>query len=270
MRDVPIGRQDLKSFTGGLQGRGLVIIATPSSRIKISLALSMALQVATTNQQGVGLFSLAMNKRYVAQQLLALRMGIDVHRLRDGWITDDERMLVTTTAKTLSQAHLWIDDTADLSMVQLRERARQLIERHQIALVMVDNLHLLRSCVHSKRLEDRLQELREIHHSLKELADELHIPVVVFVPIARALASRRSKSPQASMPGKDSSEKAFDHALFLYHDDLSTSGVESKNIVVGRIMITKHHNGLVTELDLSIQWRQARFRDLEQGVDATS
>ena len=265
MRDIPTGPQDLESFTGGLQGRGLVIIATPSSGIKLSLALSMALHVATTTSHGVGLFSLETNKRYLVQQLLAMRTGIDVYRLQDGWITDEERMLVMATANTLSGAHLWIDDTADLSVEQLRERARQLVERHKIALVMVDNLHLIRSSVHGKQFEDRLQELGEIHHSLKVLADELNIPVVVFVPIARDLASRLSKRHRPSKPSKDSQEKVFDHALFLYHDELSATKTESKHIVIGRMMMTKHHNGLVTELDLSIQWRQARFRVLEQG-----
>ena len=150
MRDIPTGPQDLESFTAGLQERGLVIIATPSSRIKISLALSMALQVATTNSHGVGLFSLVMNKYYVLQQLLAMRTGLDVHRLCDGRITDEERTLVTTTAKALSGAKMWIDDTSDLSVMQLRERAQQLVERHQIALIMVDHLHLLRTSGHGE------------------------------------------------------------------------------------------------------------------------
>ena len=264
MRDIPTGPQDLESFTAGLQGRGLVIIATSSSKIKISLALSMALQVAMTNSHGVGLFSLVMNKYYVLQQLLAMRTGLDVHRLQDGWFTDEERTLVTTTAKTLSGAHLWIDDTSDLSVEQLRERARQLVERHQIALVMVDHLHLIRSSAHGELSEDRLQELKEIHHSLTELAGELNIPVVVFVPLAHALASRLPQQHRHSKPSTYSQEKVFDHALFLYHDELSTQAAESKHLVIGRMKMTKHHNGLVTELDLSIQWRQARDPDLEQ------
>ena len=270
MRGVPTGFQDLDSFTGGLQGADLVIIATPSAASKMSLALSMALHVATTNQHGVGLFSLDMNEHRVVQYLLAMRTGIDLHRLRTGWLTDEERTLVTATARTLSQAHLWIDDTADLSFVQLRQRAQQLVELHPLALMMVDNLQLIQPSVHRKRYENRVQEPGEIHHSLKALADELNLPVVVFAPIACAVTSRHSKRTQRSDQGESAPEKAIDHVLFLYRDDLSAPRSESKNIVIGRIMITKQSNGLVTELDISIQPRQARFHDLEQGGEAVS
>ena len=266
MRGVPTGFQDLATFTGGLQGADLIIIATPSSASQMNLALSMALHVATTNQYGVGLFSLAMNKHHVVQQLLAMRTGIDLYRLRVGWLTDEERTLVTATAKMLSKAHLWIDDTADLSFVQLRQRALQLVEIHQIALVMVDNLQLIQPSVHRKRYENRVQELGEIHHSLTALAAELNFPVVVFAPIACALASRHSKSPQRSDQDDSSPERAIDHVLFLYRDNLSDPGAESKNIVIGRIMITKQSNGLVTELDISIQPHQARFCDPQLGA----
>ncbi len=270
MRGVPTGIQDLATFTGGLQGADLAIIATPSSGSQVSLAMSMALHVATTTQYGVGLFSLAMNKHHVVQQLLAMRTGIDLHRLRVGWLTDEERTLVTATAKMLSKAHLWIDDTVDLSPVQLRQRARQLVEMHPLALVMVDNLHLIKPSVHGKRHENRLQEPGEIHRSLKALAEELNLPVVVFAPIACAIASRHAKSPQRSNQGESAPEKAIDHVLLLYRDELSAPRSESTHIVLGRMMVTKHHHGLVTEVDLSIQPHQAPFGDLEQGGEAVS
>ena len=252
MRDIPFGRQDLERFTRSLQGRGLVLIATPSSRIKISLALSMVLQVATTNQKGVGLFSLAINKHHVVQRLLAMHTGIDLHRLRVGWITDEERMLVTATTKMLSKAQLWIDDRADLSLKELRQRARQLVETHHVTLMMVDNLHLIQPGVHGKRHENRLQELSEVLRGLKALAVELNIPVVVFAPIACAVGSRQTKRPQHSDSREGAPEKAIDHALFLYRDELSELGAESKNVAIGRITVTKHQHGLVTELDISV------------------
>ena len=270
MRGVPTGIQDLATFTGGLQGADLVIIATPSSGSQVSLAMSMALHVATTTQQGVGLFSLAMNKHHVVQQLLAMQTGIDLHRLRVGWITDEERTVVTATAKMLSQAQMWIDDRADLSLVRLRQRARQLVEMHPLALIMVDNLHLIEPGVQGKRDENRFQEPGEIHHSLKALAAELNIPVVVFAPIACAVASRNAKRPRRSPLGQSAPEKAIDHVLFLYRDELSAPKSESTHIVIGRMMMTKHRNGLVTELDISIQTRQTLFRDLERGNEAVS
>ncbi len=270
MRGVPTGFQDLATFMGGLQGADLAIIVTPSPGSQVSLAMSMALHVALTTQQGVGLFSLARNKHHVVQQLLAMHTGIDLHRLRVGWLTDEEHKLLTAAARTLSKAHLWIDDRADLSLVQLRQRARQLVEMHPRALILVDNLHLIQPGVQGKRYENCVQEPGEIHHSLKALAEELNIPVVVFAPIACAIASRHAKSPKRSDQGESAPEKAIDHVLFLYRDELSAPRSESTHIVLGRMMITKHHNGLVIELDISIQPHQARFPDLELGGEAVS
>src|SRR6266566_3057084 len=244
MKGIPTGVQDLDTLIGGWQGANLVVITAPSSVSQMSLALSMALHVATTSKQGVGFFSLDMHKHHIVQQLLAMHTGIHLHRLRTGWITDEERTLLTATAMTLSKAHLWIDDTADLSLVQLRQRVQQLVEVHQIALIMVDHPHVILPSVHGKRHENRLQELGEIHRSLKALADELNIPVVVIAPIACTLASRHAKSPQHSDPRESALEKAIDHVLFLYRDEPSAPSSESENVIIGRIMITKHQHGL--------------------------
>ena len=252
MNGIPTGVQDLNTLIGGWQGTDLVVITTPSSADQMSLALSMALQVATTSKHGVGFFSLDMHKHHIVQQLLAMHTGIHLHRLRTGWITDEERTLLTVAVRSLSKAHLWIDDTADLSLVQLRRQVQQLVEVHQIALIMVDHLHVIQPSVYGKRHEHRLQELGDIHRRLKALAVELNIPVVVFAPIACALASRYAKTPQHSDSREGAPKKSIDHALFLYRDEPAELGAESNNVVVGRIMITKHHHGLVTEVDISI------------------
>ncbi len=252
MRGIPTGVQDLETLIGGWQGADLIVITTPSSAHQMSLALSMALHVATTSKQGVGFFSLEMHKHRLVQQLLAMRTGIDLHRLRTGWITDEEHARVMATARTFSKAHLWIDDTPDLSLAQLRQRARQLVEAHHITLMLVDHPSVIQPSVHGTRHEKRHQDLGEIHHGLKALADELNIPVVVFAPLACAVGSRHAKRPQHSDSREGAPEKAIDHALFLYRDELSELGAESKNVVIGRIMVTKHQNGLVTEVEISI------------------
>src|SRR5712691_13164556 len=252
MRGIPTGVQDLDTLIGGWQGGDLVIITNPSSADKMSLSLSVALTVATTSKQEVGFFSLDMHKQHVVHRLLAMHTGLDLHRLRTGWITDEERTLVIATARTLSKARLWIDDTADLSLAQLRQRARQLVEMHHITLLMVDHVHVIQPAVHGKGHKNSLQELGEIHRGLKALAVELNIPVLVFAPIACAVGSRHTKRPQRSDSRESAPEKAIDHALFLYRDELSELGPGSHNVVVGRIMVTKHQHGLVTELDSSI------------------
>jgi replicative DNA helicase len=252
MRGIPTGVQDLETLIAGWQGADLIVITIPSSADQISLALSMALTVATTSKQGVGFLSLDTHKHRLVQQLLAMRTGIDLHHLRTGWLTDEERTLLTAAARTLLKAHLWIDDTPDLSLVQLRQRARQFVEIHQIALLMVDNLSLIQSSVHGKWHANRLQELDELHRSLKALAVELNIPVLVFAPIACTLASRHAKSREHSDPRESAPKKTIDHALFLYRGELSAPSSESENVIIGRIMITNSHHGLVTEMDISI------------------
>jgi len=251
MKGIPTGVQELDTLIERWQGSDLIIITTQSSADQMVLILSIALTVATTSKQGVGFFSLDMHKYRLVQRLLAMCTGIDLHSLRTGWISDEEHTLLTATARTLSQAHVWIDDTA-LSLVQLRQRVQQLVEAHQIALIMVDHPHVIQPSVHGKRHEHRFQELGNIHRSLKAMAKELNIPVVVFAPIACALASRYAKKPQHADSREGAPEKAIDHALFLYRDELSELGAESKNVVIGRIMITKHQNGLVTEVEISI------------------
>jgi replicative DNA helicase len=252
MSGIPTGVQDLETLIGGWQGADLVVITTPSSEQRMSLALSMALHVATTSKQGVGFLSLDMHKHHIVQQLLAMHTGIHLHRLRTGWITDEERTLLTAAVRSLSKAHLWIDDTADLSLVQLRRRVQQLVEVLQMALIMIDHPHVIQPSVHGTRHEKRHQELGEIHHSLKALAVELNIPVVVFAPLACSVASRGAKRPQRSDSRGSAAEKAIDHAFFLYRDELCEPGAESNNVIIGRIMITKHRYGFVIGLDVSI------------------
>jgi replicative DNA helicase len=250
MRGIPTGLQDLDTLTGGWQGADLVIITTPSSVSQMSLALSMALHVATTDQHGVGLFSLEMHKHHIVQRLLAMRTGIDVYRLRTGWITDEERTLVAAAARTLSKAHLWIDDTADLSLVQLRQRAQQLVEIQRVALIMIDNIHLIQLNAHGKRHGNQAQDVGEKSRDLKALAQELNIPVVVGAPIACALANRHSKGSQRSGPQESSPEKTVDHILFLDRDVRSHLATERKRTVT---IIAYHGDGLVAHLHNYIQ-----------------
>jgi replicative DNA helicase len=252
MRGIPTGVQDLDTLIGGLQGTDLVIITTPSSVNPMSLAMSLALHVATTSKQGVGFFSLEMHKHHVVQQLLAMRAGIDVYRIRTGWITDEERALVAATARMLSKAHLWIDDTPDLPLVQLRQRAQQLVEIHRVELIIIDNIHQIQSSAHGKWQSNHLQDVGEKCRHLKALAQELNIPVVVGEPIACALANRHAKGSQRSDPQENSSRKAVSHLLFLNRDVHSDLAVGRNSAIT---IIAYQENGLVSHLH--------RYRDMK-------
>ena len=218
MRDVPTGFQDLDTLTGGLQEADLVIVVTSSSSINSSLLFRMALHVATTNPHGVGLMCLDMNKHHAMQRLLAMHTGIDLHCLRTGWITDVERSQVIDAARTLSKAHLWIDDRAGPTFAHLRQRARQLVEEHGMVLLMIDNIHLLQ--VNAQRTPERnlLQEMGEIGLGLKGLAQELRIPVVVEAPLSHAIENHHARRSH-SLDSRLNQGQAADQVLFLSRDD---------------------------------------------------
>ena len=257
---VPTGFRDLDAITGGLQRSDLIIIAAPPSVGKTSLALSIALNAAVKYQHTIGLFSLEMNRNQVAQRLLAMGSGIDQQRLRDGQMEQKEWKRITAAAKMLSEAKIWIDDTADLSTVQLRTRARHFVEAYSVQLIIVDYVHLMQSNVNGKRHENRVQEIGEISRSLKVLARELKIPVLALAQMSRAVENRPSKLPQLSDLRDGSLENDADVVLFLYRDELYQPESEYKNIAT--IIIAKHRNGPVAELDVYFQPSQTYFHDL--------
>ena len=257
---VPTGFRDLDAITGGLQRSDLIIVAAPPSVGKTSLALSIALNAAVKYHHTIGLFSLEMNRHQVVQRLLAMSAGIDQRRLCTGQMEQAEWKHLAAAAKTLSGAKIWIDDTADLSTVQLRTLARHFVEAYNVQLIIVDYVHLMQSNVNGKRHENRVQEVGEISRCLKVLARELNIPVLALAQMSRAVESRPSKLPQLSDLRDGSLENDADLVLFLYRNELPQVEPEYKNIAT--IILAKHRNGLLAELDVYFQPSLTHFHDL--------
>lgn len=195
---VPTGFTDLDRLTGGLQKSDLIILAARPAVGKTSLALSLAHNGAIKYQQSIAVFSLEMSKEQLVQRLLSMDAGIDQHRLRTGWIEDDEWERIVYSMGTLSEANIWIDDTAGISTVEMRSKARRLHAQHNIDLIIVDYLQLMQATIGNKRNENRVQEISEVSRSLKALARELNIPVLALAQLSRAVESRQSKVPQLS------------------------------------------------------------------------
>ncbi|HCF87339.1 MAG TPA: replicative DNA helicase, partial [Ktedonobacter sp.] len=136
---------------------------------------------AIKHQRSVAIFSLEMSKEQLVQRLLSMDAGIDQQRLRTGWIEDDEWERIVFAMGTLSEANIWIDDTAGISTVEMRSKARRLQAEHGIDLIIVDYLQLMQSMSGSgKRNENRVQEISEISRNLKGLARELNVPVLAL------------------------------------------------------------------------------------------
>ena len=223
----------------------------------------MAHNTAIKHQRSVAIFSLEMSKEQLVQRLLSMDAAIDQQRLRTGWIEDDEWERIVYAMGTLSEANIWIDDTAGISTVEMRSKARRLHAERNIDLIIVDYLQLMQSMSGSgKRNENRVQEISEISRNLKSLARELNVPVLALAQLSRAVESRQSKVPQLSdLRESGSIEQDSDIVMFIYRDDVYNPETERKNIA--DIIVAKHRNGPVGTISLYFQASQTRFHDLE-------
>ncbi len=163
-----------------------------------SLALSLAHNSAIKHKQSIAVFSLEMSKEQLVQRFLSMDAGIDQQRLRTGWIEDDEWERIIFAMGTLSEASIWIDDTAGISTMEMRSKARRLQAEHGVDLIIVDYLQLMQSTAGGVRNRNREQEISEISRNLKGLAREINVPVLALAQLSRAVESRSSKIPQLS------------------------------------------------------------------------
>jgi len=259
---IPTGFTDLDRLMGGLQRSDLIILAARPSMGKTSMALSLAHNAAVRYKHSIAVFSLEMSKEQLVQRLLSMDAGVDQQRLRTGWIEDDEWDRIVYSMGTLSEANIWIDDTASISTVEMRSKARRLQAEHGIDLIIVDYLQLMQSTVGSKRNENRVQEISEVSRNLKALARELNMPVLALAQLSRAVETRQSKVPQLSdLRESGSLEQDSDVVMFIYRDDVYNQESERKNIA--DIIVAKHRNGPTDSVSLFFQANQTRFLNLE-------
>ncbi len=195
---VPTGFADLDKITGGLQQSDLIILAARPSIGKSALALSLAYNAAMRHQQSIAIFSLEMSKEQLAQRVLSMDAGVDQQRLRMGHISDDEEWgRISFSIGRLSEAEMYIDDTANISLIEMRSKARRLKAERGFDLLIVDYLQLMQG-TGLRGDGNRQQEISEISRGLKGLARELNVPVLALSQLSRAVEARQSKVPQLS------------------------------------------------------------------------
>ncbi|GHO43786.1 replicative DNA helicase [Ktedonospora formicarum] len=265
---VPTGFTDLDRLTGGLQRSDLIILAARPAVGKTSFALSLARNASVRHQSSVAVFSLEMSKEQLVQRFLSMEASIDQQRLRTGWIEDEDWTNIEEAMSRLSQAKIYIDDTAGISTMEMRSKTRRLASEQGLDLIIVDYLQLMQSQVGGKRSENRVQEVSEISRNLKGLARELDVPVLALAQLSRTVESRQSKVPQLSdLRESGSIEQDADIVMFIYRDEVYNPDTERKNIA--DIIIAKHRNGPVGEVSLFFQASQTRFADLEVDVSSS-
>lgn len=260
LRGVPTGFSDLDNMLAGLQGADLVIIAARPSMGKTSLALNMALNAARDGHFAVGIFSLEMSKEQLIDRLLSAQSGIDAWKLRTGNLAETDFEKLSEAMGKLADAPIYIDDTAFMTVMEIRTKARRLKTERGLDMLIIDHIQLMEG---SRSYEGRVQEISEISRSLKALAKELDIPVIAVSQLSRAVEQRPRKIPQLSdLRESGSIEQDADVVLFVYREEYYEPDTERKNIA--DILIAKHRNGPTGRVELYFDANRMAFRDLER------
>ena len=257
---ISTGFKDLDNLTSGLQPSDLVLVAARPSMGKTAFTLNMASYIGLRNLGTVAFFSLEMSKEQLMQRMLCSEGGIDAQRLRTGQLDDEEWTRLIETANRLNSAPIYIDDTAGITVMEMRSKARRLKAEHGLSVIFIDYLQLMQGRP-SKNSDNRQQEISEISRSLKALARELNVPVIALSQLSRSVESRQVKRPMLSdLRESGSLEQDADIVMFLYREDYYDKDTEAKNIT--EVIIAKHRNGPVDTIKLFFQKEFTKFRDL--------
>ena len=243
-------------MTSGLQNGDLIVLAGRPSMGKTGLGLNIAMQAAL-NGFAIGFFSLEMAAEQLTLRLLSSESGIAHHNIRNATITSNEWVELTNIAAKLAQMKIFIDDTAEQSILDIRAKARKLKAEHNLQFLVIDYLQLLHS---NRRHENRHQEVSEISRSLKALAKELNIPVLALSQLSCAVDSRVDKRPMLSdLRESGAIEQDADVIMFLYHDIVYNA--EAENPALAELIIGKQRNGPTGTVYMNFLRELTKFED---------
>lgn len=264
LRGIPTGYADLDKHLGGLQKSDLIILAARPSMGKTSLALDIARHVAVNHKKGVGIFSLEMSKDQLVDRLLSSESDVNLWKLRTGNLSEDgpnnDFQRIGEAMGRLSEAPIYIDDTAGANIMEIRTKARRLQSEHDLGLIVLDYLQLMQG----HNTENRVQEVSEISRALKQIARELNVPVVALSQLNRAVENRPDKHPLlADLRESGSIEQDADVVMFIYRDEMY-KGKESDKPNIAEIMISKHRNGPTGKVELFFDAEKTSFRNLDK------
>jgi len=258
------GFTELDKMTSGLQPSDLVIVAARPGLGKTSLCLNIAQHCALSNHKAVGLFSLEMSKEQLVKRLLCAEAEIDAHKVNTGYLNKEDWIRLGRAAGSLSQTKIFIDDSAGLSVLEMRSKARRLSMEHGLDLIIVDYLQLMSGAT-QQRYENRTQEISQISRGLKALAKELRTPVIAISQLNRAVESRRGDhKPQLSdLRESGSIEQDADVVLFIYREEMFNPTEE--NTGVAELIVGKQRNGPIGSFQLAFIKQFTKFANLYQG-----
>jgi replicative DNA helicase len=261
------GFRDLDEKTSGLQKTDLIIVAARPSMGKTALCLTLAQNAAIMEKAVVAVFSLEMSKEQLVMRMLSSEAKVDAHRFRTGYLTRDEWGRLAEAIGTLSEAKIFIDDTAGISVLEMRAKTRRLFaEQKKLDLIVVDYMQLMSG---SKKTESRQQEVSQISRELKALAKELQVPVVALSQLSRAPEARNPPRPMMSdLRESGSIEQDADVVAFIYREDYYKPTDE--NAGIAELLISKQRNGPTGTVKLAFLKEFTRFENYYGDYDGGS
>ncbi len=256
---VGSGFTDLDAKTSGFQSGDMILIAARPSMGKTTFALNIVEHVALREHKSVVVFSLEMSKEQLAYKLLCSEANVDMLRLRTGTLEDKDWENIAMAAGPLSKAKIYIDDTAGVTVMEMRSKCRRLKMEYGIDLIVIDYLQLMSGGSGS---DNRQQEVSEISRSIKALAKEMECPVIALSQLSRAPEQRADHRPMLSdLRESGSIEQDADIVMFLYRDEYYNKETEDKNI--GECIMAKQRNGPVGTVKLAWLGQYSKFGNLD-------
>ncbi len=263
---ISTGFQDLDELTAGLQKSNLIIVAARPAMGKTAFCLSLAQNVVLNREDPrvVAVFSLEMSTAELCQRVLCSVAQVNAMDVRRGNLRDNEWQKITRAMNQLTDAPLFIDDTAGITPLEMKAKCRRLQKRHGLDLVIIDYLQLMRG---SGKIENRVQEISGISRQLKMLAKELDIPVIALSQVGRGVEARQDKRPNLSdLRESGAIEQDADIVTFIYRDEYYNPHTE--DVGMAEVIIAKQRSGPVDTVKLSFVKKFAAFKNLEAAREA--
>jgi replicative DNA helicase len=260
MAGVPTGFRDLDELTNGLHAGQLVVIAGRPGLGKSTLGLDFLRSASIKHGMASVLFSLEMGKSEITMRLLSAEARVLLQRMRTGHMNDDDWNRLARRMGEAASAPMFIDDSPNMTMMEIRAKARRLKQRHDLRLVVLDYLQLMSS---TRRVESRQQEVAEMSRSLKLLAKEIEVPVIAISQLNRGAEQRSDKRPQlADLRESGAIEQDADMVILLHREDAYEK--ESPRAGEADLIVAKNRNGPTQDVVVSSQLHYSRFADLQQ------
>ena len=254
---IPTGFHRLDEVTNGLHPGQMITVAGRPGSGKSTLALDMARSAAVANQKPTVIFSLEMGRLEIMMRLFSAEAGVSLRDIRGGHVGDQDWTRISRTSGALAEAPLFIDDSPNLTMMEIRAKARRLRQRHDLQLIVIDYLQLMTS---GKRVESRQQEVSEFSRSMKLLAKELDVPVIALSQLNRGPETRQDKKPMLSdLRESGSIEQDSDMVLLVHRPDMYEAEDRPGE---ADLIIAKHRNGPTDVVPVAFQGRFSRFANM--------